>query len=251
MATWTRGILLAALCVAVATGGCGGTTSTSAWDYVLAPEFAHYGGSYSDWSVLWWQWALEHPYVDHPLFDTTGEDAAEGQVDPVWFIGGIFGTFLAHSTGFAERTITIPGNVALFFPIINAEWDNQFCVGPGWEPLTAAELASLAYDGVNAVEDVYCEVDGEMIIDSPDLSGAERFRAISGTFSALMPAGHYATELCGEPPTPILVSPAVSDGIWMMLAPMPPGEHTIRFGGTFPIPVNFHLDIIYHVTVLP
>ena len=36
-----------------------------------------------------------------------------------------------------------------------------------------------------------------------------------------------------------------------MLTPLRPGPHTIRFGGTFGGPINFTLDITYHLTVTP
>lgn len=250
-----RFVAAATLWASLAVGGCGGGGSTvSALDYVLDPQKVHYGGSYSDWSVMWWQWALEQPIVGHPLYDTTGVDAAKGQVEPVWFLGGIFGSFEAPSTGFAERWITIPADVALFFPIINGEYDNQFCTPPGWVPLTASELAALVFASFNGVRDVYCTLDGTDVLRSPDMAGASRFRAVSGTFSAEMPYGHIGVG-CGWDPAPIHLDPAVSDGYWVMLAPLTPGQHEITFGGSIPVGSGadgfFHLDIIYHITVLP
>jgi hypothetical protein len=41
---------------------------------------------------------------------------------------------------------------------------------------------------------------------------------------------------------------AVSDGIYLMLRPLPAGQHTVRFGGTFDA-FDFTLDITYHITV--
>jgi hypothetical protein len=249
-----RRLLLAATGLAMATGGCGGGNgggATSGSDYVLAPEYLHYGASYAAWSARWQQWSLELPLTHHPLFDTTGQYAWTGQVDPVWFIGGIFGTIYEPSDGSAERTVTIPSGIALFFPIIDIEADNAYCLPPGWVPKSLTELRQWAYDTVSAVADVYCELDGDMLIDAPDLAGAARFRAMAHEFSALMPADNIAVGLCGESSVPIEVNPAASDGIWMMLAPMSPGEHTLRFGGTFPTLGPFHLDITYHITVTP
>jgi hypothetical protein len=237
-------------------GGCGTSTfeppPQGPADWVLDPQKVHFGGSYSDWSVLWWQWAMEMPVAGHPLYDETGADAITRQVDPVWFIGGKFGSLFAPSTGAATRTITIPGDVALFFPIINAGWDNEICVPSDWVDRTVAELAQLAYEQVNLVSDVYCTVDGVPIIDSADLSGAVRYRAISATFSYSAPEQHVGTEACGDPPGAKLVTPAVSDGIWMMLR-LPPGPHTVTFGGTLPTAGSgeFRIDITYHVTVTP
>jgi hypothetical protein len=251
-----RRTFLAAVFLALVAGGCGtGTGETapppSGADYVLAPEQAHYGASLAQWSARWWQWALEHPVTDHPLFDTTGEDVAEWQIDPVWFIGGIIGTLTDPLHGFAERHVTIPSGVALFFPIINVEIDNGQCLPPGWGIKPISELRQFAYDTVNAVADVYCRIDGETIIDSPDLGAAVRYRVISPEFTASLPADNIGATLCGEPAVPTYIDPIVSDGIWMMLGPMPPGDHTIEFGGTFPTAGPFRVEIIYHVTVLP
>lgn len=249
-----RFVAAATLWASLAVGGCGGGGSTvSALDYVLDPQKVHYGGSYSDWSVMWWQWALEQPWQGHPLFDTTGAEAARNQVEPVWFIGGVFGTFFEPSSGFAERWITIPGDVALFFPILNGEYDNQYCVPNDWVPRTAAELAQIAYEGFNQARDVYCSLDGADIFRSADISGAAKYRAISGTFTAEMPYDHIGIG-CNWDPAPIHLDPAVSDGLWVMLDPLPPGQHEITFGGSLPligVEGYFHLDIIYHITVLP
>ncbi len=248
--------LLAVVWVGLTAGGCGGGTGLldpSPRDYVLDPAKVHFGGSYSDWSVLWWQWAQELPRANHPLFDQTGADALQGQVEPVYFLGGLFGLQYAAVTTTATRTVTIPSGVSLFFPIINTAWDNSYCLPPGWVPLTAAQLAAVAYDQVNQVSDVLCEIDGAKIIDSPDLSGAAQFRAVSGTFQVDLPADNIGVQLCGTPAVPLHIDPQVSDGIWMMLAPMPSGPHTIKFAGSLPVTGGalFRLEVTYNLTVLP
>jgi hypothetical protein len=47
-----------------------------------------------------------------------------------------------------------------------------------------------------------------------------------------------------------LHAPVASDGTWVMLAPLPVGTHTIRFGGAFPT-LSFTLDVQYTVIVDP
>ena len=42
---------------------------------------------------------------------------------------------------------------------------------------------------------------------------------------------------------------SAADGFYLMLAPLRPGQHTLHFGGTFGDPINFTLDITYHLTV--
>ena len=62
---------------------------------------------------LWWQWALSIPEPVNPLTDTTGEDCAQGQFKPLWFLAGKL-----DSTP-VERTCTIPAGRFLFFPAAN------------------------------------------------------------------------------------------------------------------------------------
>jgi hypothetical protein len=58
-----RSAALGLLLFLVACGGGAGETAAESnpADWVLHPQKVHYGGSYSDWSVLWWQWAMELP----------------------------------------------------------------------------------------------------------------------------------------------------------------------------------------------
>jgi hypothetical protein len=46
------------------------------------------------------------------------------------------------------------------------------------------------------------------------------------------------------------VSPAVSQGVFLMLRPLSVGQHTVHFSGDFG-PGNFALDVTYHITVTP
>ncbi len=248
-----HGLVIAAVLVALPLGGCGGGGGggPSGLDYVLAPESPHFGASVALWSQRWWQWCYELPRTNHPLFDPTGADAAVGQVNPVWFIGGEIGSLFSPSDGSAERTITLPNGIALFFPIINVSWTNQECVDPD-TTYTYTELRQFAADAIVNAVDIYCEIDGTPIIDSPDLAGAVRFRAQAEEFAYTVPADNIFVDICGDFAVSVEHAPVASDGIWMMVEPMPPGQHTIRFGGTFPqIPTNYTLDVVYHITVLP
>jgi hypothetical protein len=44
------------------------------------------------------------------------------------------------------------------------------------------------------------------------------------------------------------IYPAVSDGYWLMLAPLSVGHHDVNFGGSAG---EMTLDITYHITVVP
>lgn len=59
-----------------------------------------YGISYPDWTVRWWQWADSIPTPLNPASDKTGQNCAQSQSGPVWFLAGTFG-------GKAERPCSI------------------------------------------------------------------------------------------------------------------------------------------------
>jgi hypothetical protein len=47
-----------------------------------------------------------------------------------------------------------------------------------------------------------------------------------------------------------VVAPAVSDGYWSYIAPLPQGQYTLKFGGNLPLTGGtFFLDITYYITV--
>jgi hypothetical protein len=46
------------------------------------------------------------------------------------------------------------------------------------------------------------------------------------------------------------VFPAASDGYWLMLEPLPPGNHIINFGGASK-DGTFQIDITYEIKVVP
>lgn len=231
-------------------GGAIAPIPTGAHAFVLAPEKIHYGGTYAQWSQRWWQWVYETPRTGHPLYDQTGADFNVNQVDPVWFIGGLLSTWDRPFTGAVTRNITLPRGISLFFPLVNTVVDNTSCNGNDtvW---TFSEMRALSAANVEAVENVFCEIDGTTILNARNLTEASRFRAQAPAFSAYRTADNIWIDFCaGLPQVEAIVSPIASDGIWMMVGPMPTGAHTLHFGGTFPT-VQFTIDITYHITVEP
>jgi hypothetical protein len=200
---------------------------------VLAVNEVQYGMTYADWSAAWWQWAYSLPASENPWFDETGcANGANGQSGPVWFLTGVIST-----SGTAVRDCTVPHGKALFFPILNFENDN-FCP-PVDPPFTIAQLRQVIAGLMDTATNLACEVDGRPI---PNLGS---FRVQSPAFDITFPEGSVFQEWCGV--LPGTYGPFVSDGYWLMLAPLPTGQHTIHFHGV--IPGIFTLDITYHLTV--
>lgn len=208
----------------------GGKTGPVIWP----PDTKPYGMSCGEWAVDWWQWALSIPQDLNPLNDSTGENATQGQPDgPVFFLAGTMG-------GGAERTVTVPAGKALFFPVVNSIWVNLEDFGDApWSPKQEAFARRVIGKTIDNVYDVSCEIDGWVVKDILDY----RCRtAQQDEFMVWMPD----SSLWGLP-GPATYGPSVDDGIYLMLAPLPAGQHTIHFtaaGATDP-----SVDVTYHLTV--
>ena len=69
-----------------------------------------FGKNWEEWTTKWWQWILSIPRDINPGY---GHDHSIFQDnETVYFLAGTFG-------GSANRTVTIPSERAILFPIIN------------------------------------------------------------------------------------------------------------------------------------
>ena len=236
----TKSLVPALLVVATLSPG----TASSAWagnPGVLPPQSHPYGKTYGEWSAEHWKWTYSLPADHHPLTDTA--DVSAGQSGPVWFLGGTFAPTTdldGNLIGIADRHVTIPAGKALFFPIIDAE--ASLAEGNGTTETDFREFANFFVD--HAVN-LSCTIDGQPLANLP----AYRVESPLFTFGPLP-----GNNLLGLPTG--TTSPAVSDGYFVMLAPLSSGQHTIHIAGAFVFTeeadgfdFSFTLDITYHVTV--
>jgi hypothetical protein len=201
-------------------------------------------GKYANLTALWWQWVNAQPAVDvdgtntNPVLDTTGEYAAVGQEDGIgpgnktFFLAGTFG-------GDVMRTVTVPEGKALFFPVINFEADNA--VDPPTEN-TVPQLRALAKAVIDSVTSSYARLDG---------SPLEIFRTKSPIFDYTVPDENSLYDYFGlvGPQFEGRIKPAVADGYWAYIPPLPPGEYILEFGGTGTSSGGFSLNITYRLTI--
>jgi len=204
---------------------------------VFPLDTAEYGRTYSEWSAAWWQWAFSIPVASHPLFDNG--DCSVGQSGPVWFLGGRFciaGAPNCNST--ATRSCTVPVGKALYFPLGNVEdsapEEPNWGCGNSLPPLiggTIAEMRQCVASFVNPTN-LAADVDGHQIHNLP------KFRVQSVEFDVTWPDDNVLTAI-GEGPFPAgTYSPVVDEGFYLLLAPLPAGNHTLHFQ-----------DITYYLTV--
>jgi hypothetical protein len=221
--------------------GCGDDDEAEAkGPPIMSPQSFAYDQTYAEWAAAWWKWAISIPASTSPLRDQTGEFAAVGQSEsgPVWFLAGTQG-------GSAERTVTVPADRALFFPIVNTNWINLPPLGDNpWSPEQDLFARGYIGDSIDTATDLLLEIDGKPIQDLED------YRIKTSpvmVFMVEVPAddifGYVDMGL-----SPGTQGPCVDDGYYVMLEPLSRGSHTIHFRATV-AQSNFQLEVTYHLTV--
>jgi hypothetical protein len=138
----------------------------------------------------------------------------------------------------AERTITVPAGKDLFFPVLNNESDNV-AVPPTNNSVPQLRAISAAI--IATTTEVHASLNGVSLNN-------QIVRVKSPTFSYVLPAQDniyqfFGVDVSGR------IKPAVSDGYWLYIPALPPGQYDLNFGGTFGPPNSFSLDITDHITV--
>jgi hypothetical protein len=223
---------------------------------IFPPTSSPYGQTYGQWAAAWEIWAWSTPFSFSQLADTTGQFAYVNQDpnSPVFFLA-------PDNGGTIVRTVTVPPDKALFFPIVFGVVFYFPALGPftipnqnqayhasvhsalpvavpfgaavgnarGWCANITAKARALA-----------CEIDGVPV------TSLVAYRELSPVFSFVLPVDNGF----GDPTLGGLTSyPTVDGGIYLMLAPLSAGQHTIHFHAEEPPPYTFVEDVTYHLTV--
>jgi hypothetical protein len=188
-----------------------------------------FGTPYNEWTSRWWTWLISIPLSESPAADNTGQYCAKNQSGPVWFLAGAF-------QGSAVRTCEIPAGKAILFSGFNAEC--SFAEYPNLR--TDSELSQCAREAIDAVTFVQASVDG---IQIQNIS-----RVQSPPFNVTFPEQNVFGVQAGP-------TRAVSDGYWIFLEPLSPGNHQINFKGalvdyTTTGIVSVTNDVTYHLSVV-
>jgi hypothetical protein len=202
--------------------------------------------------AAWWQWALKNPTATNPTVGSYSDTSTEGSAKCDGLVkngasGNVF--FLAGSSDFSgtpvERSCTVPTGSKLVFPVVDFVCGPLFHDPGTTEAALSAECKQILDYAVKGATDVHATVDGKDVTSRMVCTTSSKFEA---TVPADNPFGADAgTDI------------AVGSGCWVLLKPLPPGEHTITFGGTFPLdPTVFGAgapdltqDVTYNLTVAP
>ena len=189
------------------------------------------GLSYGEWGALWWSTLFSIPVVEgsHPYLS-----------------GGAFGghkgvVFLAAGGDGVTIDVTIPAGTALFIPVINAE-----CSVLEPDPFHGddeAELRACANGHIDNTSGLFAVIDGVPV------TNLDAYRVESPLFEFTLPEDNLFAFFGLDAPAGT-TSPAVDAGVYLLLAPLPPGTHTVQVGGTFDL-LSYSIDTTFNITVLP
>ena len=199
-----------------------------------------YGRTFGEWDAEWNQWSYSIPVAQHPLFDNG--DCSVGQSGPVWFLGGKFCAVGATCSYTVVRNCTVPAGKAIFFPVADFEdsaLEESVNVHPGDPTYQQIGMLRSVTSSVEGATDIFCQIDRK-----PVKHLAKNFSVQSAVFGFTIPDDNLLKAVY-PPPNNFEAGtyfPAVDDGYYLMLAPLPPGSHTLHFGASW-------LDITYNLTV--
>jgi hypothetical protein len=197
---------------------------------VLPINATPFGRTYGEWSAKWWQWALSAHAATSPLLDPTGANCAEGQSGKVWYLAGTGG-------GAATRTCTVPHGKAIFFPIVNVVAGSGVFDCEPTLPGVPCDLSTLRAVAASIMDNpmlLQAELDGRPLHNLP------AYRVQSPVFSLTYPPD----SIFGFGGT---FAPQVSDGYFIMLAPLSAGAHTLHFRGV--LNDGFDSEVTYFLTI--
>lgn len=199
--------LIAVCLLAAALPGQSSAADATKLPALVAPSEVVAGHSQADWSRIWWQWARSFDDDESPIADKTGEHCGLKQAGPVWFLAGTYGTRRTI------RTCTVPAGKYLFFPLINyVVFPNCDCD----EKPTCEQVTNSVRATTDDASSLVLELDGKVI------KSLERHRQ----------ASPHCFDLAAR--TGGGLSPAASNGYYVMLRPLSRGTHSLNFGGILP-----------------
>jgi hypothetical protein len=212
--------------LAPASGSAGSTTIS-----IVPPSeaLAQTGKTYGEWSAAWWQYYLGIPLEDNPGFSETGANCGFMQDGPVFFLMGSPGGSVTRSE------CRVPSGKILFFPLLTISYYQTHETERG--------LRGFLQSFVRSARELHASVDGidiGALVSLDPRDSPLRAASPDGFFPVIAPKDNVFGGVPGQSYN------TAADGFYLIVAPLPPGQHTIRFGG---VSRNFATDTTYNLTV--
>jgi hypothetical protein len=219
------------------------TNSTEPYEIGSTP----FGVPYQEWLGKFWTYWLAIPNSQHPGVDYDPQKCSVNQSGPVWFLPDVITKGDAPYTR-VDFSCQIPQGKAIFLPLsTGACWLNlpEFSYvqdKTGANPEVDSRLRACATEAQEKTKFDHISVDGSEFKDL-----VKNARSTTSFFNVTSP---------DDPVTDIFqdvksgTSRAIADGYFLLLPPLPPGDHLIEFlvddtiGG-----LNFAREGVYKISV--
>jgi hypothetical protein len=214
---WPKAGVLAALALLA-------VAASSSFGQVFPPQATPYGVSYQEWAARYWQRLLSLP-VDAASYSAPLSDGQSGQV---WLLASPLG---GPSTG--TNQFSIPAGKAMLISPLSYWSDNANC--PTFTDFTEDELRAQVSAGYSQVTETSITIDGVTI---PGLTNPQDspYLVDSTVFSYTLPDHDtYPTVLFGATciANGTTIGGAVAEGEFLMVRPLPVGQHIIHVTAIF------------------
>ena len=197
------------------------------------------GNTYGEWAARWVAWSEAGPVGRNAITDDSGQFCSANQPPrDVWFLAGTFGGPPV------ERSCSIPAGRSIFYPLLESPWID--CPGTPDEALTDAQVRDFLVSFNSAPVELASTLNGVSIISLRVLI----VRAQTPVFRNVLPDNNVL-DAGGACPTTLgggRTGRRIGDGYWVMLPPLPPGNHTLTLRGANPF---FETAVTYKLHVAP
>jgi hypothetical protein len=168
-------------------------------------------------TAQFWRWVYSIPVGVDPNSDTTGVNCGINQEGDVWFLAG-------PASGDSSVTCTVPADKTIVSAVY-ASIDDYPCPDPNFQPPKGQSLEDFL------LQDNAQFVDGEIAMAQLDGKALKVKRIKSRLFSFTAAASHSASDPCvtGSPQL------GVSDGFFVLVEPLPRGDHFLRLSWSGPL----------------
>jgi hypothetical protein len=206
---------------------------------VVDPGKTLFRKSYNELTGAWSNWLQKEPPATNPAFDPDGRFCDLNQKGQIWYLAGTF-----PDEGVADRFCEVPAGKGIFFPILaNISFAPEFLEEPPCDKLTE-EVDQIRCD-VNDDTPIAPFVGLEVTLDGEPVADLFAYRVQSEPGGFTFRLGPLFEVLFDLEPGDRF--PAVVDGYWILLKPLPPGLHTVTFSadlGTEVLGANYTLQIV-------
>ncbi|KVD75793.1 hypothetical protein WS62_03440 [Burkholderia sp. ABCPW 14] len=212
---------------------------------IVPPDAMFEGQTYAQWSTAFWQWALALPLANppHPFLDCNNRPISAAQTGNVWFWSAPSLAPDGSPLVCNQSATIIPAGKAIFLTMLDIEASSLD--SPPFFAATAVGQLAIAQKFFSRIGDLFCT------IDNVPVSNLQNYHALTQQFHFRAPTPWIFNSTGGN-------GTSVADGYYLMLQ-LPPGSHTIHYGGTFHLlandlypgsaPVNLPMDVTLLVTM--